>query len=396
MHTVVEKSNKISDDNYRMSYPDHEFSKYIDNEFSFSNNVSDMNMGSNRVNVNRIPNIMCEGNIMLEPRLQEYIRKKKYYKENNIQPVIRLEKEFSITEHDKKVIKNFLRGKKDMYKTENLEINNTKSVKKNYFPSRKFRKDERLEKFKNKERFDQPKNLGMFAPEDGEDFYDYDTVEDNDFFDSRDFDDSRFDPRVDPRMRPGRRDLDPDRSPYNVNGQVGDRLYNDGGRFNGNEVLFNQMLDKDVLAAAPNRYRSRAGNPVHNESLQWNKKDRKRNNEAVYGFSRQSKLDEDNKTFYPSLNSREPLDYSDYMAVPFAGHGKGACDVNLETEMLHGIPSRASKSYGYRNPEEHYYDYVDPDFQNEQNSASLPYHGFGFPTRLQNKRRRNRYEREIY
>lgn len=352
-----------------MSYPKHDFSSLIDTDFSYSNKVN------NRKNID---NPMCDNNIMLEPRLQEYINKKKYYKKYNINPSISLEKEFSITNYDKKIIKRFFKGKKDMYNTDNLEINRTKLKNKNIFPSKKFRKDDkRMNNFNyNNENLDKPLNLGMFSPDEDGDYYEYEQENNNDtreIFDSRDFDDSRFDPRVDPRIRPGNKDFNPNKSHYNVNGQVTDRLYNDGGKFNGNEVIFNQMIDKSVLGAVPNKYRSRSANPVQQKQLKWNKN----NSEAIYGCS---------KKLYENNNNNQYID-----------HNKNVCETDLETQMIHGVPSKGAKSYGYRNPEEHYYDYIDPEFQNEKNTTDLPYHGFGFPSRQINRTRSGgAYKRNIY
>ena len=47
--------------------------------------------------------------MLLEPRLMEYIGKKKFYKENDIQPAVPLETEYQITKND---ISNprFIRG----------------------------------------------------------------------------------------------------------------------------------------------------------------------------------------------------------------------------------------------------------------------------------------------
>jgi hypothetical protein len=47
-------------------------------------------------------------NKMIEPRLLEYLRKKQYYIKNNIQPCIPLEKEYSITRNDIRLMKNYL------------------------------------------------------------------------------------------------------------------------------------------------------------------------------------------------------------------------------------------------------------------------------------------------
>ena len=46
----------------------------------------------------------------LEPRLQEYMRRKNFNRQNNINPNVNIEKEFSITKNDLKTISNYKRG----------------------------------------------------------------------------------------------------------------------------------------------------------------------------------------------------------------------------------------------------------------------------------------------
>ncbi|VBB18277.1 hypothetical protein YASMINEVIRUS_740 [Yasminevirus sp. GU-2018] len=60
------------------------------------------------------------GSIQLEPRLQEYLRRKRFNEENDIEPPISEEKEFCITPHDLKIIKRFKQGKKKVYTSSRL------------------------------------------------------------------------------------------------------------------------------------------------------------------------------------------------------------------------------------------------------------------------------------
>jgi len=72
-------------------------------------------------------------------------------------------------------------------------------------------------------------------------------------------------------------------------------------------------------------------------------------------------------------------------------------DINiaLETEMIRGMPRHTTKSYGYRNPFEHYFEYLDDDFQNPDNSVE-PWHRGGEPTRFTNKKlAKQSFTREI-
>src|SRR5277367_5573557 len=55
------------------------------------------------------------GSIQLEPRLQEYLKRKKFNEENDIEPPIPEEKEFCITPHDLNIIKRYKQGKKNIY-----------------------------------------------------------------------------------------------------------------------------------------------------------------------------------------------------------------------------------------------------------------------------------------
>src|SRR5579872_1914436 len=60
------------------------------------------------------------GTISLEPRLQEYLRRKKFNEENDIEPPISEEKEFCITPHDIRIIKRYKQGKKKLYTSQRL------------------------------------------------------------------------------------------------------------------------------------------------------------------------------------------------------------------------------------------------------------------------------------
>lgn len=58
------------------------------------------------------------GTMSLEPRLAEYIEKKRYYSENDITPPVPLEVRYDITNADKSIIRAYLRGDKKHMKEE--------------------------------------------------------------------------------------------------------------------------------------------------------------------------------------------------------------------------------------------------------------------------------------
>src|SRR5579872_5643597 len=61
--------------------------------------------------------------IQLEPRLQEYLRRKRFNEENDIDPPIPEEQEFCITNHDLKIIKKYKQGKTNLYSSKRLAKN---------------------------------------------------------------------------------------------------------------------------------------------------------------------------------------------------------------------------------------------------------------------------------
>lgn len=116
-------------------------------------------------------------------------------------------------------------------------------------------------------------------------------------------------------------------------------------------------------------------------------------------YSEQSDMDLDNKINLPNMGSKSKRDLntSSYQMMPFYNYGKvdQSRDVSVETEMIRGMRITGKRSFGLRNPEEHYFSYIDPDFNNEYNSVEA-YPRAGEPTRSQNKTlARQKYTREI-
>ena len=55
--------------------------------------------------IDKEKNMLLSGDVMLEPRLQEYLKKKTFYRKNNVDPCIAPELEYQITPFDKKILK---------------------------------------------------------------------------------------------------------------------------------------------------------------------------------------------------------------------------------------------------------------------------------------------------
>lgn len=402
-----------------MSYPKHKYSHLIDQDFSFTNTVYPSKIET----VDALKNMRMDGSIMLEPRLQEYLRKKKFYKDNNIDNCISLEKEFSITSRDKRFLRSFLRGKRDMYTTGQFnELHESPKMKrKNVFPSTELglMNDERVPVIDNeKKHYTKPVNRGMFAPDDTiknrmETYYEDPIEQDVDLIlDSRDiagFDinNVKFTPstdwQVDQRPGPSHSKLDSQYridpvKKFSIKGTLDNKRKKEKDYY---DQYMKQFLTEDKCG-----YECFEQPGIFSQCMTVNGK-----NIKTYGqmdkpdFSEKSDMDVRLKTVTPhvSSRSRKELNTQDYYITPFFGNNADnytketaeGFDAEVETAMIHGMPSKTRRSYGYRNPAEHYFDYLDDDFQNPDSSV-LPFPRGGESSRLDNKKlARQKYVREI-
>lgn len=121
------------------------WSEYIDMDFSYSNEVKSNEKRYNMDNINDKITQYKSNNLSLEPRLQEYIKKKNFYIKNNIEFDFDIEREFSITPADISIIKGFMRGNSKVYEkdTHSKILSKNLNIKENkVFPSASFRDKE--------------------------------------------------------------------------------------------------------------------------------------------------------------------------------------------------------------------------------------------------------------
>lgn len=379
-------------------HPQHKYSKYIDTDFSYSNNVKSVDsIAHTKVSItDALKNMQCDGGIMLEPRLQEYLKKKKYYKDNNIEPCISLEKEFLITVRDKKFLKDFIRGRRDMYKKECHQLKNEKNSRykpKQSFPSKQFRdNDSRVQKI-NKQTHDMPLNMGMFVPDKKNDRYYEGKVQNMDkIMDARDL-------KLQSDKSHNSRDL-------STSNDSLDKYFTQKILGNSKEKCkLNKITEKDLFNN--NEYgQFKNYDAMETHDYRYLDKDERRNNrkpDAIYGecdkptFSEKSDMDFDTKVVMPNISSKNKRDLStfDYRMNMYESNELDFRNTDLETNMVRGIPHHTTKSYGYKNPSEHYYQYIDSDFQNPDNS-DLPFARGGDSTRRSNKGlSKQKYVRDI-
>jgi hypothetical protein len=316
-------------------------------------------------------NLKCSGDIMLEPRLQEYMKKRKYYKENGIQPSVPLEREFSISNNDKRLLRAFLSGDTNVYKQKRYEKIMEEKKREASFPSSNFPEDPRvLVPIKQENKV--PTNRGMFVPEKNNRYYeDPIKVQDEKIMDSRDFcdknfrgfdvNDSKFNPRPDPKINPGYEDINKCGSPYRISdGSVYDSC-------KASQKRKHKMSTKNTY----NDYH----NDPHQTYLNYDLIDEYEHNmNRIKKEKPIIKEHPDSKLLYQSRMNTE-----------------------VESELIRGMPSMRphNRSYGYRDTFENHFDYIDDDFQNPDNT-DLWVRG-GEATRLDNKfATKNRtYVREI-
>jgi hypothetical protein len=322
---------------------------------------------------------------MLDPRLSEYLKKKKYFRDNGIE-IHQLEKEFNITDRDSMRIRAYFRGdKKKSPHTKNGIYQDLIDPTEADFPSSKFKKDARLDRITKKqtreeEAINQRQNYGLmnrgydmyrndrpFASAYGDDFKKSDfhpkqwfEESNRDEFDSRaelfqnskDSDDNRKNPHMARISKPLK------------NFSRSNTYTNPKSRYNGylpNESsISHDPHSIDAIIGELDSYRQKVNTP----------------------YGRLNEMDLEHKVVLPNGNSNEKRETeNNYRSVPYMS-GAGNRDIDVDTFVRFGAtPSRVSKSSGYPNPIEHHFDYISNDIQNPDHVVNER----GLPSRMFNK-----------
>lgn len=290
-------------------------------------------------------------NITLEPRLQEYIRKKKHYNQFDIKPSIPVEQEFNISHDDKKKIIKFFKSKEDLLKPHQLNnIQETDNLDL-FFPSEFTRIDDpRVKKIINKTNDKLPKNMGMFAPNKHE------------------------------------------KSCYTAQNNTPQKH---SRHYKIPEIKYKTTIYNEPLDNTKNISNNNCHEENHNRSV----------NDIFNNLDKYSKhtspefTDVDNNYKLIKKNNYNKAD-SYNNKIPYLGYKRNNRNIDIETDIQQGLPSRLftqkAKTHGYINPHEHYFDYISPDIQDPEHVV-LPFPRGGFNTRLQNKQNNNnQITREIY
>jgi hypothetical protein len=306
------------------------------------------NLGSNMFDCSK------DDDITIEPRLLEYIRKKKYYSDNNINTES-LDRDYSITQNDMLKIRGFLRGDKNVYNMVKQQdfIDTTQSM----FPSEKLKKDPRFGRLKQKQQKDSDalnykNNYGTISRT--YDMYRKDrpfaSAMGNDFSKS-DFHPNQWlnDSKEEKIMNPNVANFDNNSNSLSMNNTYVHPRSKNNGYLGENVRIENDRKTVDDMIGKLTNYKNKVDNKGY-----------------------MSKFMDTDKFRETEVN---------YIPMPLM-NGSSMADVDVDTYVRYGTtPSRGGKSLGYPNPIEHYFDYVSNDHQLPQHTVS----NRGMPSRAYNK-----------
>jgi hypothetical protein len=342
----------------------------------------------------------------LEPRLIEYLKKKKYYKENNIETHL-IEKEFNIDKNDIIKIRHYLNGKKSKQDTEHSDMVKPEA---GMFESERLNlgNDKRLQKVVAK----QQRHNDAIKQKNNSDVMSrgYDMYRDDRKFASAYGDDfkSRFNPQV--WLEDSRKPIPHDANKRNIgNNNFDSGNVSDGSDFedsNPNDANpnANQIVDMRQRYTNPNIYKNKPAKirfkdymtrgcnedlATQNYSLDSIIGNLDTYTENLSKFQKKNEMDLDMKVSIPGSGCSNKRDKeNNYRAVPYM-NGSKKKDVDIENYLCYGNgPSRGAKSLGYPNPAEHYFQYISDDISKPEHTVFEP----GMPTRMNNKDTARRYK----
>lgn len=313
---------------------------------------------------------ICEfdkNEIKLEPRLIEYLRKKKLYKNNNVQ-CDSLEKEFDISKNDIARIKNYLSGKKlknneshkDMISPQVQNFDENLGDKRLLKIKQKQQRDkEALEQKDNYDniyrKYDMYRGDRQFASATGNDFKSRFNpqvwLQNNVSDDGSDFEDSN----------PNRIQVNDMRKRFsnqqNRTNKTAKIRYNDYMTYGSNQDLTTNNYSLDSIISKIDDY-------SENVEKNYKKNEFDLNLNMNMNINKNKREKENTHRNIPQMN------------------GSKLKDINIENYLCYGnTPSRGSKSLGYPNPVEHYFNYISNDISKPEHTVFEP----GMPSRIFNK-----------
>ena len=341
----------------------------------------------------------------LEPRLIEYLKRRKYYEENNIDSTVSLEKQYMITKHDMNIIKKYLNNEPQSESDEETENNGYRKVK-NYdhmievsqckFPSSQIH-DPRLDRINKKMQKEKEANLyrgNTVNLRENYDMYDrnFSSTTSKDF--SQEFSLDNIINEMNDVKLTNYNAYDKNKPEYfkssyqvnnNHNQQNQNKLYHNQPKIDYNQRLYYEQ-QREV--------RNNNFNSIKDLTNVLNLNQKSYRQPQLPKYAYESKLDVDNKVVLPSNNCRKANVENLYKNVESMTGGK-LRDVDIENYIKYGgygNTSSKARSMGWDNPVEHYFQYIDDDIQAPEHVVNdRPY-----PSRLENREHIKQKTRDIY
>jgi len=334
------------------------------------------------------------GSIQLEPRLQEYLRTKKFNMENDIEPQIPEEQEFNITPFDLKIIKKYNQGEKNIYTAKRLskDPHFVKPIKSTFQTDNDFKSDPRYKRLQKKMQSHKDARSKMNNLEGIDDDYVI-------FHQSNPYD-LKSEIKPSKISKPYHNDSDND----NYNDNEDNKYYNDDlmvdsrdmlsssdysnkymynpNRTNKNRSVYNHppklsykqyVTPQKVIGGHEH---SRTSTDIIGDFDSYNKHLNK-TYEYIDGNYDSDTLSEGEGDTYrkyektPGTRSHTQREMTNtYRPIPFM-YGNGLPDISLEESLRGGYKDSSRKSIGFKNPFENQFSYIDKELSNPDHTVQM-------------------------
>lgn len=313
---------------------------------------------------------LCNDGIMLEPRLMDYINRKKAYKKGNIASSGSLERQCGITKEDIRTIKKYMKGKNNLYTTSRLGRNEdlidiTHGASEFQDADDEYKKDPRYKRLQNKMKTET--NAQKYRHNQSQMDDEYNCKIDTPY--------NKMSYRKHERDDAGDRSFMLDRTRGNRN----------TGEYRDDFLLDTRA--NNVVSDNPNyiHHPTRRSNMYHHKEPRFARNSRLR-------FSERETVPYRNlvDNIVGEVNQfTEKTRHTHNAHMPYI-HTHGFKDANIDNYVHYGVSAKTGKSVGYKNPFEHQFQYIDPEIQHPDHVVS----DRGIPTRQWNTSR-SKYKREM-
>jgi hypothetical protein len=316
---------------------------------------------------------MNNTNIDLEPRLVEYLKRKKFYEENDINTVS-LEKQYQITKSDLQRINDFYNGERNYVQRKVVNYDeNTDLIdcSKSRFPTNNIY-DNRLDRINEKIKREKDANKERIKTDNLKNSYDmysrnFSSATSMDFNNEFSLDNIRDEMNAELKCN---YEANSKFNTHELINQPSKHQYNNPPKIEYNQIQHFQrvgMDDKKCNIGSGYTYRKP-------ETPQ---------------FEKTNTFDIDNKINIPSNNCRKNDLNTLYNEFNNVGNMK---NIDFENYVRYGYPTSKARSLGFENPAEHQYQFIDSDIQDPSHVI------FDRPisSRLDNKTTARNKTRDIY